>query len=83
MKTHKRKILVVDDNLEFVDLVRRLLESKGFQVSIATNGKTAIEKALSDNPELALLDLKLPDIAGEAVLERMKEINKDLSLIHI
>jgi len=81
MKTDKRKILVVDDNAEFAGLVRRLLESKDFQVSIAVNGKTAIEKALSDIPELALLDLKLPDIPGEEVLERMKEINKDIAVI--
>jgi signal transduction histidine kinase len=81
MKTHGRKILVVDDNLEFAGLVRRLLENKDFQVSIAVDGKTAFEKVLSDIPELVLLDLKLPDLPGEEVLERIKKIDKDVAII--
>ncbi len=78
-----RKILVVDDNADFVDFIRRVLESKDFRVSIASDGKTAIEKALSDTPELVLLDLKLPDIPGEDVLVRIKEIDKDIAVIVI
>jgi signal transduction histidine kinase len=81
MRPNGRKILVVDDNLEFVDMVRRLLESRDFQVSIAANGKAAVEKVLSDVPELVLLDLKLPDIPGEEVLNRIKEINKDVAIL--
>jgi CheY-like chemotaxis protein len=52
METMRRKILVVDDNLEFVDLIRRVLESRDFQVSVASDGRTAIEKALADVPDL-------------------------------
>jgi signal transduction histidine kinase len=81
METMRRKILVVDDNVEFVGLVRRLLENKDFQVSVALDGKTAVEKALSDNPEMVLLDLKLPDLPGEEILKRIKEINKDIAII--
>src|SRR3972149_1568360 len=77
------KILVVDDNAEFIDFIRRFLESKEFRVSIALNGKTAIEKTLSDIPELVLLDLKLPDMPGEEVLKSIKEINKDIAVIVI
>jgi len=81
MRPDARKILVVDDNLEFVDMVRRLLESRDFRVSIATNGKAAVEKVLSDKPELVLLDLHLPDIPGEVLLNRIKEINKDVAIV--
>jgi two-component system NtrC family sensor kinase len=83
METIRRKILVVDDNQEFVDLVRKILGSKGFEVSIALDGKTAIEKAISDAPEIVLLDLKLPDIPGEEVLKRVKEIKKDIAIVVI
>jgi len=83
METVKKKILVVDDNQEFVGLIRKILERKDFNVSIALDGKTAIEKALSDVPELVLLDLKLPDIPGEEVLKRIKEIDKDIAVIVI
>ena len=81
MRPNGRKILVVDDNVEYVDMVRRLLESRDFQVSIATNGRAAVEKVVSDIPELVLLDLKLPDIPGEEVLNRIKEIDKDVAVV--
>jgi len=81
METMRKKILVVDDNVEFVGLVRRLLEYKDFQVSIALDGKTAVEKALTDDPAMVLLDLKLPDLPGEEILKRIKEINKDIAII--
>ena len=78
-----RKIMVVDDSQDFVDFIRKVLESKDFRVSIALDGKTAIEKAVFDIPELVLLDLKLPDIPGEEVLTRIKEIDKDIAVIVI
>jgi len=81
MGTIGRKILVIDDNLELVDLIRRYLESKDFQVSIALDGKRGLEKALSYVPELVLLDLKLPDIHGDELLRRLKEIDKDVAVI--
>jgi two-component system sporulation sensor kinase A len=83
METIGRKILVVDDNQEFVDLIRKILEREDFQVSVALDGKTAIEKTLLDIPELVLLDLKLPDIPGEEVLIRVKEIDKDIAIVII
>ena len=81
MGTVRKKILVVDDNPEFIDLVRKILGSNEFQVSIALDGKTAIENTLLDIPELVLLDLKLPDIPGEEVLIRIKEIDRDIAII--
>ncbi len=83
MNFERRKILVVDDNTEFVDLARKILESNNFQVSVALDGKTAIEKALLDAPECVLLDLKLPDISGEEVLSKVKEIDKDIAIVVI
>ena len=81
MGTAGRKILVVDDSQEFVDLIRKILEKENFKVSVALDGRTATEIAISDVPELVILDLKLPDIPGEEMLERLKEINKDITVI--
>lgn len=77
----QRKILIIDDNQEFVDLIRRILEKEDFNVSIAFNGKTGIEKVLSEEPELVILDLKLPDISGGELLKRIKEIDKKIAVI--
>lgn len=81
MITFGRKVLVVDDNPEFVDLVRKILDQREFIVSVALDGKTAIEKTLLEKPDLVVLDLKLPDISGEEVLKRLKEVDKDIAVV--
>lgn len=81
MNPNGRKILVVDDNIQFADIMVQILENHGFRVSMASNGNMAIEKVSSENPELVLLDLKLPDIPGEEVLKKIKEIKKDIGVI--
>jgi len=83
MESRKRKILVVDDNVAFVDFVRRSLQMENYQISTAFDGQTAIKKALIEVPELILLDLRLPDLPGEKVLEIIKENNKDIAVIVI
>ena len=83
MAKKERKLLVVDDSIDFVNLIRRALDREDYQISIALDGKTAIEKVSKENPELVLLDLKLPDISGEEVLERIKEVNKDIAVVVI
>ena len=83
MKTEGRKILVVDDNAEFVEKVRGLLNIEGFQTLIAHDGEKALEKILSESPELVLLDLKLPNISGEEILKRIREIDKEIAVIII
>ncbi len=83
MDSIKRKILVVDDNVEFAKTVARNLEKEGFQVSIANDGNAAILSASSDSPDLVLLDLKLPDIPGIELLRILKSINENVSVIVI
>lgn len=83
MKKKERKLLIVDDSIEFINLVRRALEREDYQISIALNGKAAVEKVSKENPELVLLDLKLPDISGEEVLERMRAVKKDVAVVVI
>jgi len=83
MKKKGRKLLVVDDNIDFVQFIRRALEQEDYRISIALDGKTAIQKASRENPELILLDMKLPDMSGEEVLEKVKEVNKDIPVLVI
>ncbi len=81
MQTVERKILIVDDNIEFARTVARNLEKEGFRVLVAIDGNMAIQKALSESPELVLLDLKLPDIPGIEVLKSMKAINEHMAIV--
>jgi len=83
MSPIKRKILVVDDNIEFAKTISRNLEKEGFQVSLASDGNTAILAASNESPDLVLLDLKLPDIPGVELLRIMKSINENVAVIII
>ena len=67
-----KKLLVVDDEPDFVELVAFNLRHEGFEVLTATNGWEAIELARSDLPDLILLDLMLPDFDGFAVCEMLR-----------
>jgi signal transduction histidine kinase len=83
MNPIKRKVLVVDDNIEFAKTIARNLEKEGFQVSLASDGNSAILTASNESPDLVLLDLKLPDIPGVELLRIMKSINENVAVIII
>lgn len=79
----KRKILIVDDNTFWVNFLVRLLEEKGYEILIAYDGQTGIQKACQESPDVVLLDLKLPDLSGEEVLETIRAKEKHLPVIVI
>jgi DNA-binding response OmpR family regulator len=65
-------ILVVDDDLDLVDVVRSALEREGFAVDNACDGATALDKIAGDSPELVVLDLGLPKVRGLDVLRKLR-----------
>jgi DNA-binding response OmpR family regulator len=68
-------ILVVDDDLDLVDVVRTALEREGFAVDDAGDGATALDKIADDSPELVVLDLGLPKVRGLDVLRQVRADN--------
>jgi two-component system, OmpR family, phosphate regulon response regulator PhoB len=68
-------ILVVDDDLDLVDVVRSALEREGFAVDDACDGATALDKIADDEPELVVLDLGLPKVRGLDVLRQVRADN--------
>jgi DNA-binding response OmpR family regulator len=68
----QKKILVVEDNPELVELLRFNLKQAGFAVGTAQDGIAAIKKAKSIIPDLILLDLMLPELNGFAVCEILR-----------
>ncbi|OGQ48715.1 MAG: hypothetical protein A3H42_00350 [Deltaproteobacteria bacterium RIFCSPLOWO2_02_FULL_46_8] len=66
------KILVVDDNQDFVRILSQRLESEGFETSAAYEGVRGIEMAHKIKPDLILLDLKMPVGTGQSVLNNLK-----------
>lgn len=68
----KKKVLYIEDNPENIQLVKRVLESKGYRVLIAENGLTGIEMAGREYPDIILMDINLPDMDGYAAATRIK-----------
>jgi CheY-like chemotaxis protein len=65
----KPKVLVVDDDQEFLQLLEFNLEREGCEIFTATNGMQALHTARSALPDVILLDLMLPDVDGFSVCE--------------
>lgn len=70
----KKRILLVDDEHEFVDLVKTRLESNNYEVIVAYNGNEALDKAQSEKPDLILLDILMPEKDGYNALKELKQI---------
>jgi DNA-binding response OmpR family regulator len=66
------KILVVDDELESLKLIGLMLQRRGYEIIAARSGRQALEKALSDNPDLVILDVMMPDMDGYEVCRRLR-----------
>ncbi|MBL7164264.1 MAG: response regulator [Anaerolineales bacterium] len=80
-----RHIVYVEDDVEMIDLVKLILERKGYQVSGASGGQEGWELIKSQLPDLVLLDLMMPDVDGWEVYQKMRdeETTKDIPVIVI
>jgi CheY-like chemotaxis protein len=74
------QVLVVDDRADIRYTIAAILRHKGFEVILATDGASALQKAHDNNVGLFLLDVQLPDING---FELCRRIKRDLALAHI
>ena len=72
MNSRRISVLVVDDEPRVLRFVRAELESDGYRVLIASNGRQAIELHESERPALVILDLIMPDLDGFEVLRRIR-----------
>lgn len=67
------QILVVDDNEINLVLLARILELEGYQVTMAHNGMEAIQSAVQKMPDLAILDVMMPDMNGYELCQKMRQ----------
>ncbi|MFC1981189.1 response regulator [Chloroflexota bacterium] len=75
-----KKILVVDDERKIVDIVAAYLEREGYQVLVAYEGKSALELARQELPDLIILDLMLPEISGWDICRTLRK-DSDVPII--
>ena len=79
----KARILIVDDNESILETLSAILEEEGYVTNTAKNGREAIEKSKTDFYNVALLDIRLPDIGGTKLLTKMKETRPKMVKIMI
>jgi two-component system alkaline phosphatase synthesis response regulator PhoP len=57
-----KKILLVDDDVEFCEATKLLLDSRGYEVILAHDGKAGLDKAQAEKPDLVILDVMMPEM---------------------
>ena len=70
------KILIVDDEIKIVEVLKAYLEKENYEVVTSYNGNEALNMFKSESPDLILLDLMLPDISGEELCKIIREDSK-------
>ena len=77
----KKKVLIVDDQNGIRILLMEVFSSEGYDTFQASNGKLALEIVRNDEPDLVLLDMKIPGMDGLEILKHIKAINKEIKVI--
>jgi DNA-binding response OmpR family regulator len=80
------KILIVDDDLDIVKALKKILEFQAYCVTVVTNGAECLEKIENGRPDLIILDLLMPKLDGFDVIRELRENPKysgrdDISLL--
>jgi two-component system sensor histidine kinase/response regulator len=67
-----KKVLIVDDNPDILEILKLRLKASGFDVVSASNGKIAIKKAEEENPNLIIMDVIMPEMNGFEACKHLK-----------
>ena len=77
----KPRVLVVDDESEFGTTLAERLQIRGYDARVATSGEEAMGIVFEGFPDVIVLDLKMPDMSGLSVLERVKAQDTSIEVI--
>lgn len=85
MNIQKKKILVVDDDLDVLKYLESFLADNGFDVITAVNGAECMEKSINEKPDLITLDISMPETSGVRAFRDLQEneATKDIPVIII
>lgn len=75
------KVLIVDDEKGFLDVLSERMQSRGMEVTTATSAKEALQKLETETFDAIVLDLMMPEMGGIEALQRIKEKNPDSEVI--
>ncbi|MBW2647647.1 MAG: response regulator, partial [Deltaproteobacteria bacterium] len=75
------KILLIDDEVDFVKTLSKRLERRNFPSNVALDGEQALQLVTNEVPDVVVLDLKMPGLSGQEVLRYLKKSNPDIQVI--
>ena len=75
------KILIIEDDIDMSQLLKRFLTKHGFEIELSQNGKKGIDSFTSFRPNLVLCDYRLGDMDGTEVLNKIKDIEPSVPFI--
>ncbi|RKZ22862.1 response regulator [bacterium] len=76
-----KRILLVDDDEDLLELYRETLQEEGFSVDTATNGREAVEKVKEKEYDLVVLDIRMPEMDGIEALGYILGERKDIKVV--
>ncbi len=76
MRNDRKIVLVVDDEVKILEVVKSFLESRGYAVLTAENGSQALSIFEKENISFVILDLMLPDLSGEEICSKLRRISR-------
>lgn len=79
----KPKIVAIDDEKEFISMLKDYFELREYKIDVASNAVDGIKLINTKNPDVIILDLKMPGISGDEVLKVVKSKKPDAKIIFI
>ena len=77
----KTKVLIIDDETDYLSIMKERVESWGYAVSLACGGKEGLLEVKEQSPDIVILDYSMPDMDGVEVLKGIRKLNKGLAVI--
>lgn len=77
----KRKVLLIDDETDFLDVMGQRIGHWGYEVITATNGKEGVSCLKDEKPDIIIIDYIMPGLDGVATLKEIRKVNKKIPVI--
>lgn len=80
----KKRVLVVEDNMDTYELVRFILEKNGYETFLAMNGRDGVNAAVKQMPDLIIMDMSMPEMDGwtaTSIIKKKEAITSTIPLI--
>ena len=79
--THKPRLVAIDDEIEFTKAIQQFFSLRGYEVQIALTGTSGLNLVDASHPDVVLVDLKLPGLDGDVLLQRIRQRHPQTKVI--